>query len=122
MPAVQRARRRFRRRRLKTKATRVEGAGCVNGQKVWTSGAHVRRIGFATVRTDPDAPKHEGITTMVIDMHAPTASRSGRCKMTTGHSEFNEVFFDDVFVPDDDVVGPVDGGWTSPGRRSATSA
>jgi 3-oxochol-4-en-24-oyl-CoA dehydrogenase len=56
-------------------------------------------------------PKHEGITTMVIDMHAPGVEVRP-LKMTTGMSEFNEVFFDDVFVPDDDVVGPVDGGWT----------
>ena len=55
---------------IKTKATRVDGGWLVNGQKVWTSGAHVAGMGFATVRTDPDAPKHEGITTMVIDMHA----------------------------------------------------
>ena len=55
---------------IKTKATRVDGGWLVNGQKVWTSGAHVAGMGFATVRTNPDVPKHEGITTMVIDMHA----------------------------------------------------
>jgi alkylation response protein AidB-like acyl-CoA dehydrogenase len=68
-------------------------------------------MGFATVRTNPDVPKHEGITTMVIDMHAEGVEVRP-LKMTTGNSEFNEVFFTDVFVPDDDVVGPVDGGWT----------
>jgi alkylation response protein AidB-like acyl-CoA dehydrogenase len=96
---------------VKTKATRVDGGWLVNGQKVWTSGAHVAGMGFATVRTNPDVPKHEGITTMVIDMHAPGVEVRP-LKMSSGHSEFNEVFFDDVFVPDDDVVGPVDGGWT----------
>jgi 3-oxochol-4-en-24-oyl-CoA dehydrogenase len=96
---------------VKTKATRVEGGWLVNGQKVWTSGAHVAGMGFATVRTNPDVPKHEGITTMVIDMHAEGVEVRP-LKMTTGGSEFNEVFFNDVFVPDDDVVGPVDGGWT----------
>ena len=96
---------------VKTRATRVEGGWLVNGQKVWTSGAHVAGMGFATVRTDPDVPKHQGITTMVIDMHAEGVEVRP-LKMTTGASEFNEVFFDDVFVPDDDVVGPVDGGWT----------
>ncbi len=96
---------------VKTKATRVDGGWLVNGQKVWTSGAHVAGMGFATVRTNPDVPKHEGITTMVIDMHADGVEVRP-LKMTTGGSEFNEVFFDDVFVPDDDVVGPVDGGWT----------
>jgi alkylation response protein AidB-like acyl-CoA dehydrogenase len=68
-------------------------------------------MGFATVRTNPDVPKHEGITMMVIDMHAEGVEVRP-LKMTTGNSEFNEVFFNDVFVPDDDVVGPVDGGWT----------
>ena len=49
---------------------------------------------------------------MVIDMHAPGASRCGRCAKITGHSDFNEVFFNEVFVPDDDVVGTPDDGWT----------
>jgi alkylation response protein AidB-like acyl-CoA dehydrogenase len=96
---------------IKTKGTRVEGGWLVNGQKVWTSGAHVSGQGFATVRTNPDAPKHQGITTMVIDMHADGVEVRP-LKMPSGGSEFNEVFFNDVFVPDDDVVGPIDGGWT----------
>jgi alkylation response protein AidB-like acyl-CoA dehydrogenase len=96
---------------VKTRGTRVDGGWLVNGQKVWTSGAHVAGRGFATVRTNPDAPKHQGITTMVIDMTA-SGVEVRPLRMTTGASEFNEVFFDDVFVPDDDVVGPVDGGWT----------
>jgi alkylation response protein AidB-like acyl-CoA dehydrogenase len=96
---------------VKTKATRVDGGWLVNGQKVWTSGAHVSGMGFATVRTNPDVPKHDGITMMAIDMHADGVEVRP-LKMTTGNSEFNEVFFNDVFVPDDDVVGPVDGGWT----------
>ena len=96
---------------VKTKGTRVDGGWLVNGQKVWTSGAHVAGMGFATVRTNPDVPKHEGITTMVIDMKAQGVEVRP-LRMTTGQSDFNEVFFNDVFVPDDDVVGPVDGGWT----------
>ena len=96
---------------IKTRATRVDGGWLVNGQKVWTSGAHIAGLGLATTRTDPDAPKHQGITTMVFDMHAPGVEVRP-LKMVTGHSEFNEVFFNDVFVPDDDVVGPVNGGWT----------
>ena len=96
---------------IKTRATRVDGGWLVNGQKVWTSGAHYSGFGFATVRTNPDVPKHEGITMMVIDMHGEGVEVRP-LKMTTGNSEFNEVFFNDVFVPDDDVVGPVDGGWT----------
>jgi alkylation response protein AidB-like acyl-CoA dehydrogenase len=96
---------------IRTRATRVEGGWRVNGQKVWTSGAHLARYGFATVRTDPDAPKHEGITMMVIDMQADGVEVRP-LKMTTGASDFNEVFLTDVFVPDQDVVGPVNGGWT----------
>jgi alkylation response protein AidB-like acyl-CoA dehydrogenase len=96
---------------IKTRGTRVDGGWLVNGQKVWTSGAHVAGQGLATIRTDPDAPKHNGITMMVIDMHAHGVEVRP-LKMATGGSEFNEVFFNDVFVPDDDVVGPVDGGWT----------
>jgi len=96
---------------IRTKATPVDGGWRINGQKVWTSGADLASFGLATVRTNPDAPKHQGITTMVIDMHAPGVTVRP-LKMPTGHSNFNEVFFDDVFVPDADVVGPIDGGWT----------
>jgi 3-oxochol-4-en-24-oyl-CoA dehydrogenase len=96
---------------IRTRATKTETGWRINGQKVWTSGAHVSDFGLATVRTNPDAPKHEGITTMVIDMHAPGVTVRP-LKMPSGNSDFNEVFFDDVFVPDADVVGPVDAGWT----------
>ncbi len=102
---------------IRTRATRVAGQGeagagwRINGQKVWTSSAHLADFGLATVRTNPDVPKHQGITMMVIDMHAPGVSVRP-LKMPSGDSDFNEVFFDDVFVPDADVVGPVDGGWT----------
>jgi alkylation response protein AidB-like acyl-CoA dehydrogenase len=96
---------------VKTRGTRVEGGWIVNGQKVWTSGAHLASFGLATIRTDPEVAKHAGITTMVIDMHAEGVEVRP-LKMVTGHSEFNEVFFNDVFVPDDDVIGPVNGGWT----------
>jgi alkylation response protein AidB-like acyl-CoA dehydrogenase len=96
---------------VRTKATRAEGGWLINGQKVWTSGAHLSAFGLATVRTDPDVPKHDGITTMVIDMNAPGVEVRP-LRMAPGPSEFNEVFFNDVFVPDDDVVGPINGGWT----------
>jgi alkylation response protein AidB-like acyl-CoA dehydrogenase len=96
---------------VKTKATRVDGGWLVSGQKVWTSGAHYASWGFATVRTNPDAPKHQGVTIVVVDMKGKGVEVRP-LKMTNGGAEFNEVFFDDVFVPDDDVVGPVDGGWT----------
>src|SRR3954466_6773487 len=96
---------------IKTRGTRTEGGWLVNGQKVWTSGAHEAGKGFATVRTDPDVPKHQGITMMVIDMHADGVEVRP-LRQTSGASDFNEVFFNDVFVPDDDVIGPVNGGWT----------
>ncbi|MEO6469314.1 MAG: acyl-CoA dehydrogenase [Acidimicrobiia bacterium] len=96
---------------VRTKATRVDGGWTITGQKIWTSGAHTAKYGLATVRTNPDVPKHNGITTMVIDMEADGVEVRP-LRMVTGQAEFNEVFFDDVFIPDDDVVGPVDGGWT----------
>jgi alkylation response protein AidB-like acyl-CoA dehydrogenase len=96
---------------IKTRGVRTDEGWRLSGQKVWTSGAHRARMGLATVRTDPERPKHEGITTMAVDMHAPGVDIRP-LRMTTGASEFNEVFFDDVFVPDDDVVGPVNSGWT----------
>lgn len=96
---------------IKTKATRVDGGWKINGQKVWTSGAHYCRRGLATVRTDPDAPKHAGITTVIIDMKAPGVEVRP-LRQITGGSDFNEVFFNDVFVPDEDVVGEPNTGWT----------
>ncbi len=96
---------------IKTRATRVDGGWLVNGQKVWTSGAQVAGMGFATVRTDPTKPKHEGLTMMAIDMHAEGVEVRP-LRQTSGNAAFNEVFFNDVLVPDDDVVGHVDSGWT----------
>ena len=96
---------------VKTRATRVDGGWKINGQKVWTSGAQYCARGLATVRTDPDAPKHAGITTVIIDMKAPEVEVRP-LRQITGDSEFNEVFFNDVFVPDEDVVGAPNSGWT----------
>ena len=95
---------------VKTRAMKVDGGWKVTGQKVWTSGGHTSNRGFATVRTNPDAPKHQGISMMVIDM-AAEGVEIRPLRQITGESHFCEVFFDEVFVPDDDVVGPVDGGW-----------
>jgi 3-oxochol-4-en-24-oyl-CoA dehydrogenase len=96
---------------IKTRATRVDGGWKINGQKVWTSGAHYCARGLATVRTDPDAPKHAGITTVIVDMKAPEVEVRPLRQMTGG-SDFNEVFFNDLFVPDEDVVGAPNSGWT----------
>lgn len=96
---------------VKTRATRVDGGWKINGQKVWTSGAQFCARGLATVRTDPEAPKHAGITTVIIDMKGPGVEVRP-LRQITGGSEFNEVFFNDVFVPDEDVVGAPNSGWT----------
>ena len=96
---------------VKTRAVRVEGGWKVNGQKVWTSLAQDCQRGLATVRTDLNAPKHAGITTMIIDMAAPGV-QVRPLRQITGSSEFNEVFLSDVFVPDADVVGEPNAGWT----------
>ncbi|MGA7052974.1 MAG: acyl-CoA dehydrogenase, partial [Mycobacterium sp.] len=96
---------------VRTRATRVDGGWKINGQKVWTSGAQYCARGLATVRTDPDVPKHAGITTMIVDMKAPEVEVRP-LRQITGGSEFNEVFFNDLFVPDEDVVGAPNSGWT----------
>jgi alkylation response protein AidB-like acyl-CoA dehydrogenase len=95
---------------VRTSAKRVDGGWRITGQKVWTSLAHECQWGLATVRTDPDAPKHAGVTMMAIDMSADGVTVNP-LRGLTGHSHFNEVFFDDVFVPDGDVVGDVNRGW-----------
>ena len=96
---------------VKTRATRVDGGWKITGQKVWTSGAHYCKRGLATVRTDFDGPKHAGITMVILDMKAPGVEVRP-LRQITGGSDFNEVFFNDVFVPDEDVVGEPNAGWT----------
>ncbi len=96
---------------VKTRATRVDGGWRITGQKVWTSGAHYAKRGLATVRTDFDVPKHAGITMVILDMNAPGVEVRP-LRQITGGKEFNEVFFNDVFVPDEDVVGEPNAGWT----------
>ena len=96
---------------LRTKAVRTEGGWVLNGQKVWTSNAHRADWGVCLARTDPSAPKHKGITYFLVDMRAPGIDIRP-LREITGENLFNEVFFDDLFVPDEMVVGPVDGGWT----------
>lgn len=95
---------------VRTAAKKVDGGWRVTGQKVWTSLAQQCQWGLATVRTDPDARKHAGVTMMAIAMKAPGVTVNPLRGMT-GDAHFNEVFFDDVFVPDADVVGDVNKGW-----------
>ena len=95
---------------VRTSAKKVDGGWRVTGQKVWTSLAHMCQWGLATVRTDFDAQKHAGVTMMAIDMKSEGV-KVNPLRGITGDAHFNEVFFDDVFVPDSDVVGDVNKGW-----------
>jgi alkylation response protein AidB-like acyl-CoA dehydrogenase len=96
---------------LQTKAVLDGDEWIINGQKVWTSGAQFSDIGEIICRTDPDLPKHRGLTGFVVDMHAPGVEVRPLRQMTGGTS-FNEVFFTDVRVPASHLLGEVNGGWT----------
>jgi acyl-CoA dehydrogenase len=96
---------------LQTKAMRDGDEWVVTGQKVWTSGAQYSDLGEIICRTDPDQPKHKGLTGFVVDMGAPGVDVRPLRQMTGGAS-FNEVFFNEVRVPDDHRLGDVNEGWT----------
>ncbi len=95
---------------LSTRATRTDGGWILDGQKVWTSVAARADVGICLARTDPAAAKHDGITYFVVDMGSE-GIEVRPLREITGDALFNEVFFDGLFVPDDCVVGQVNGGW-----------
>ena len=95
---------------LATRATRTDGGWLLTGQKVWTTMAHFADWGICLARTDPDAPKHDGIGCFLVDMGTDGIDVRP-LREITGAEMFNEVFLDDVFVPDDCVVGSPTAGW-----------
>jgi alkylation response protein AidB-like acyl-CoA dehydrogenase len=95
---------------LQTRAVKDGEHYVINGQKVWTSLAHIADWMMLLARTDPEAPKHKGITYFLLDMHAPGVTVKP-LRQITGDAEFNEVFFDNVRVHESQVLGGVDNGW-----------
>ncbi|HEY2079128.1 MAG TPA: acyl-CoA dehydrogenase family protein [Streptosporangiaceae bacterium] len=95
---------------LQTSAVRDGEGWVLNGQKVWTSGAQYSDFGAILARTDPAKPKHNGISMFIVDMHAPGVTVRP-LKVATGHSPFNEVFFDNVRIPADALIGEENRGW-----------
>ena len=95
---------------LSTRAVRDGSVFRVTGQKVWTSYAHLAHYGLLLARTNPDVPKHRGITCFIVDLSTPGVTVRPLRQLTGAH-EFNEVFLDDVVIPDSNVLGEVDDGW-----------
>jgi alkylation response protein AidB-like acyl-CoA dehydrogenase len=95
---------------LTTKATRTEGGWRITGQKIWTTAAQYSQYGALLARTDPSAPKHNGITYFLLDMKSEGVDVKPLRELT-GNAMFNTVYIDDVFVPDECVLGEVNRGW-----------
>ncbi len=96
---------------LKTRAVKRDGGWVVSGQKVWTTLAHEAKWCMLVARTDPDAPKHQGLTYFLMDMEQDGVEVKPLVQIT-GEAEFNEIFMDEAYIPDDNVVGGVGNGWS----------
>ncbi|WP_312858044.1 acyl-CoA dehydrogenase family protein, partial [Pseudonocardia pini] len=97
---------------LQTRAVQADDGWVVDGQKVWTTNAQWADYGALLARTDPDRPKHSGLTMFVVDMHAPGVTVRP-LKDMSGRAPFNEITFDSVRLPADAVIGEVNGGWNA---------
>lgn len=96
---------------IKTSATKVDGGWLLNGSKIWTSGAHMNHYMITLVRTEPQSEnRHAGLSQFIVDLADPKVSITG-IKNLSGDRDFNQVFFSDVFVPDENVVGQPGNGW-----------
>jgi alkylation response protein AidB-like acyl-CoA dehydrogenase len=95
---------------IRTRARKVDGGWAITGQKVWTSLAHEARWCMMLARTDPESKAHRGLTYFLMDMHQDAVQPRPIVQLT-GEQEFNELFLDEAFVPDDQVLGEVGGGW-----------
>jgi len=97
---------------LRTRAERRGENWVINGQKIWTSGAHLSDYGVLLTRTDPSVPKHKGLTMFFVDMRS-SGVEVRPIRQASGAADFNEVYFTDVYVPDHQRLGAVGGGWTA---------
>ncbi|MDZ7728786.1 MAG: acyl-CoA dehydrogenase family protein [Dehalococcoidia bacterium] len=95
---------------LQTRAVKDGDDYVINGQKIWTSGAHRADMGILIARTDPDAPKHRGISYFLVDMHTPGITTRPLVNMLNSH-EFNEVYFEDARIPASALLGEENRGW-----------
>jgi alkylation response protein AidB-like acyl-CoA dehydrogenase len=95
---------------VRTRAEQRDGIFVVNGQKVWSSFAHIADWCILVARSDPDSERHAGLTYLIVDMHAPGVEVRP-LRQLTGEAEFNEIFFTDVQVPAENVIGAVGDGW-----------